>query len=66
MKTDLEKFKEIVEMLIGKHNNKTQLNIEPKRKRGRPKGSKNKPKISKYGLDALKRIKQTEKNKRKK
>ena len=66
MKTDLEKFKEIVEMLIGKHTNKTQFSIEPKRKRGRPKGSKNKPKISKYGLDALKRIKQTEKNKRKK
>ena len=36
MKTDLEKFKEIVEMLIGKHTNKTQFSIEPKRKRGRP------------------------------
>ena len=59
MKTDLEKFKEIVEMLIG--TNKKIVVAEPKRKRGRPKGSKNKRKISKYGLEALKHIKEEKK-----
>jgi hypothetical protein len=62
MKTDLEKFKELVTMLIG--NTEKRIKAEaPKRKAGRPKGSKNKPKISKYGLSALKKIKKNKRSK---
>ena len=61
MKSDLEKFKELVGMLIG--NKKKN---EPKRKRGRPKGSKNKSRVKKSYIttevkQALKLIKKNRK-----
>lgn len=42
MKSDLEKFKELVGVLIG-----SKKKSKPKRKRGRPKGSKNKSRVKK-------------------
>ena len=42
MKSDLDKFKEIVGWLIGGTKKST-----PKRRRGRPKGSKNKSRVRK-------------------
>ena len=61
MKSDLDKFKEIVSWLIGDTKTST-----PKRKRGRPKGSRNKSKISKARIsaqvkEALKHIKRNKK-----
>ena len=61
MKSDLEKFKEIVGLLIG-----TTKTSKPKRKRGRPKGSKKKSKVSKSYItsevkQALKLIKKNRK-----
>ena len=65
MKSDLDKFKELVgyinEMIFGSNTIS-----KPKRKRGRPKGSKNRGKISKARLsaqikEALKHIKRNKK-----
>ena len=55
--TETDKFKQLVNFIIELIMGKAKVLKPKKRGRGTPKGSKNKPKISKYGLEALRKIK---------